>query len=465
MRAGSGVRAQARTASWLAALFGLGVVMWVVLTAGVGEVEGPHVGFAVLTEALASTVPERPTQTDDIDHFEARLAARGDEALSHARLVGAYLSRFKAYGDRRDLEAAERSLEGLRNAGAADGELALAESALHLARHEFAAALASAEAAYRATGGADAAAVYRLFDALWAAGLSERAAQLLDRPIDTTTVAFMSRRARVLDRTGQVDAARARFAEIVELVEAFAEPPSVRGWALVEAGHLELHSGNPAAAVKRYREALQVLPGSPAALEGLAAVAYGVDRDLEAAARLYNRSLANGAHLDLMPLLATIERERGNAQEASRIEAEFTSVVLENELNERWFRRPLAQLLAGDEATVCQAIALAERDLEERRDPGGVDALAWALYGAGDVRGAAALAKEAVSVGVPEPPVAYHAGVIALANGDRREGRRLLKTALDGQVELTSGEISHARSLLEGEAPLPLRVECGRGGN
>jgi hypothetical protein len=87
-------------------------------------------------------------------------------------------------------------------------------------------------------------------------------------------------------------------------------------------------------------------------------------------------------------------------------------------------------------------------------------------YGAGDLQRAAALAEEATSAGAPEPHVAYHAGVIALANGERRQGRGLLKAALTGRVELTTGEIAHARSLLGGEVPsAPTRVECGAGGS
>jgi hypothetical protein len=186
-----------------------------------------------------------------------------------------------------------------------------------------------------------------------------------------------------------------------------------------------------------------------------------VDRDLDAAAQLYRSALANGAHLDLMPLLATIERERGNVEAAARIEATFTQAVLSDPLHERWFRRPLALMLAGRSTTVCRALALAYDDLVERKDHGAKDALAWALYHAGDLAGAAAWAAEAVSRGVPEPPTAYHAGVIALANGARREGRRLLKAALGGEVELTVGEAAQARALLAGEAVAqPPRVRC-----
>jgi tetratricopeptide (TPR) repeat protein len=230
----------------------------------------------------------------------------------------------------------------------------------------------------------------------------------------------------------------------------------------VEAGNYELHSGNPAAAVARYREALEVLPGSPAALEGLANVAYGVDRNRAVASELYRKALANGAHLDLMPVLATIERERGEATAAVRIEQAFRQEVLADDLNERWFRRPLALMLAADASTVCEAVALANADLSERRDPGALGTLAWALYGAGDLTGAVTAAKEATRAGLADPPVAYHAGVTLLANGDRREGRKLLKLALRGAVELTTGEVAYARALLGGEPVVrPARMECG----
>jgi tetratricopeptide (TPR) repeat protein len=445
----------------VAALAVAGTFTWVALPRA-GDAAAPHVGPELLEEALASDVPDRATGSDDIEHFEARLAERGEEAFSRSWLVGAYLSRFRAYGERADLGAAQMHLEGLPRSGAGANEVASAASALHLARHEFRGALRTARETARRSLWSDEAAAFRLFDALWAAGLEEHAAEVLERPLDTTTVGYLSREARVLDRMGRVAEARDRFRAIVERVDAFAEPASVRGWALVEAGNFELHSGDAAAAVARYREALAVLPGSPAALEGLASVAYGVDRDLDAAAQLYRGALENGAHLDLMPLLATIERERGNAAAAAQIEATFQQTVLSDPLHERWFRRPLALMLAGRSKTVCRAVVLAYDDLAERRDPGAKDAMAWALYHAGDLAGAAAWAAEAVSRGVPEPLIAYHAGVIALASGERRQGRRLLEAALAGQVELTVGEVAHTRALLAGErAAQPPVVRCG----
>jgi tetratricopeptide (TPR) repeat protein len=422
----------------------------------------PFVGPEVLREALASQVPARPTLSDEIDHFEARLTARGEEALSRSHLVGAYLARFKAYGARADLEAAARHLDALTSSGLSDREASAARSALHLARHEFKGALTDARAASEGAPWSDAVNAYRLFDALWAAGEFERARDVLERPLDTTAVAFLSREARVFDRLGGVTQARDVFRGIVERVEAYAEPASVRGWALVEAGNFELHSGDPAAAVRRYRAALRVLPGSPAALEGLANVAYGVDRDPVVAAQLYRKALEHGAHLDLMPLLATVERERGEVGAAVRIEAAFKAEVLGDALNERWFRRPLALMLAGDAGTVCRAVALARADLEERRDPGALATLAWALYGAGDLRAAAALASEATRVGAAEPAVAYQAGVIALAQGDRRGGRNLLRAALEGEAELATAEVKHARALLaRAPQPRPARRDCG----
>ena len=106
-----------------------------------------------------------------------------------------------------------------------------------------------------------------------------------------------------------------------------------------------------------------------------------------------------------MPLLATTLREQGETSAAVRIEQAFKQEVLADELNERWFRRPLALMLAGDAGTACEAVALASADRKERRDPGALGTLAWALFGAGDVRNASELAREASAVGAPEPPV------------------------------------------------------------
>lgn len=413
--------------------------------------DGVLVGPVVLEAALASRAPDRLTLSDEVAHFEARLVGRGDERFAHARLSAAHLLRFRAYGRAADLAAAE---DHARVAGRGEGASAMSASiagrraALHLARHEFSEALEAAVAAHDLAGGREPGHALRLFDALWATGRFEAAEAMLGPPLDPESVGVLSRRARVLDRMGEVERARDHFRAVLRRVRAYSEPAPVVGWALVELGRFEHHAGDPERAVQLYLEALDVLPGSPAALEALAAVAFGVDRDPAAAASLLRHALAQGAHLDVMPTLADIEEARGAREAAERVRTEFIRLATTDARSERLYRRPLAFVLANDPATVRRALAYARLDLEDRRDPGAWDALAWVRYRAGDVAGAWRAARLATIGGAPEPAMAWRAGVIGRASGDRARSDELLQMALEAKTELTPAQVEEARRLL-----------------
>lgn len=402
----------------------------------------PLVGAEVLEGAVTSEIPAHRTMWDEIAFYEHRISERGEDIFSLERLFQAQMLAFRAYGDTDHLDAAADAVSAMRALRPDSEAVARSASSLDLARHDFPAALAAARGL--ADGVIDDGAAWRLFDALWAAGEQDEARAILRMPVDTTSIGYLSRHARILDADGQVELARDRFLQVVELVRAFAEPAPTKAWALVELGHFELHSGHPEAAVVRYREALDVLPGSPAALEGLAAVAYGVDRDAAAARLLLERAIENGAHLDVLPFLADLQEESGDAGTAGETRADFIARATATEAGIKSYRRPLAFLLADGEGTQASAVALARDDLAQRRDPGAFDALAWALYRNGDVGMAWILAERAVSLGAPTPPVAYRAGVIAEAAGADDEARLLLTEAIDGAVELTTTEVAIA---------------------
>ncbi|HUG38494.1 MAG TPA: hypothetical protein VML54_16160 [Candidatus Limnocylindrales bacterium] len=319
-------------------------------------------------------------------------------------------------------------------------------STLRLAEHDFQGALDAARTLAEMSRGD--AVRFRLFDALWAVGSKEEAAAVLDGPLDTLSIGYLSRRARVIDGAGFTEPARDLFRRVLDNVEAYAEPAPVRAWALVELGHFELHSGDPVVAVRRYLDALDVLPGSPAALEGLASVAYGVDRNLEASRDLYRRALENGAHLDLMPTLADIEEALGHHEEALQLRRDFVANATADARAEAMHRRPLVFLLAETPSTRAEAVRQARLDLQARQDQGAFDALAWALYQSGDIAMAWILEERALAAGGPPPPVLFRAGLIANAAGEKKRARELLKEALEGSVELAPHEVAAAMEAL-----------------
>ncbi|MBM4183208.1 MAG: hypothetical protein FJ207_03170 [Gemmatimonadetes bacterium] len=401
---------------------------------GRGEEGQQYVTDAVLAEVLAIEVPAHPTMTYEIRYFETRAAERPEEAFAALRVAQARMLAFRAYGDPAHLDAVDTLI---RKASAGGG----VRAALHLARHEFGLARAAAHGSPDVDG-------YRLFDVHWALGDDDQARRALRGTSDTLSTAYLSRRARLLDAEGLVAAARDDFRLVVRNVDAYAEPAPVRAWARVEHGNFELHSGDPAAAVRSYRSALDVVAANPAAIEGLASVAYGADRSLPSARDLYRRALRNGAHLDVMPVLADIVEEMGDRADAAAIRGEFIARARASAASERLYRRPLAFVLAESREHLGEALRLVRADLAERHDPGAWEALAWVLYRMGDTSGAWQHAQRAIRSRAPSPPVAFRAGIIAGAAGDRRSARKLLRQALDGAAELSPRQVREARAAL-----------------
>jgi tetratricopeptide (TPR) repeat protein len=77
-----------------------------------------------------------------------------------------------------------------------------------------------------------------------------------------------------------------------------------------------------------------------------------------------------------------------------------------------------------------EALALARKERERRKDVYTCDTLAWALYKKGLHAEAKAASDEALRLGTRDPRLLYHAGMIAYALGESGRGADYLRQAL-----------------------------------
>ena len=410
----------------------------------------PVVTDDVLTQALLSERPARLTMTDEIEHFCTRLGtAGGKERLARGRLVAAHLLRFRAYGDGHDLEEARHHLAVLEAESRASPTLLALRSSMQLLDHDFGNALETAREANKLSGEFDSSLRLRLFDARWAIGQYSAAEDLLDLPHDRAEFAYLVREARVLDRRGDTAAARDNLVLALDEARAYAQPASVIAWALTELGHFESHSGRPRAAVRRYLESLESLPGNPAALEGLARLAAGIDRNPGVAMALFARALRNGGHLDLYVDLASSAEASGEHHKAALARARFVERATSSSDSERQYARPLALVLADHyPGRLPEALRYAERDFDRRPTLESWDTIAWVRYRLGDLGGALAASRRATGWGVSEPIILYHSGVIADVGEEAARAAELLAAALEVSGELTTVQVEEIQRRL-----------------
>jgi tetratricopeptide (TPR) repeat protein len=95
---------------------------------------------------------------------------------------------------------------------------------------------------------------------------------------------------------------------------------------------------------------------------------------------------------------------------------------------------------------------VARRERAARRDIYTADLLAWSLYKKGQLAEAKATMDEALRLGTRDPRLLYHAGMIAVASGDRASGAKYLRQALAIDPAFDVLQADAARRMLAGSA-------------
>ena len=99
----------------------------------------------------------------------------------------------------------------------------------------------------------------------------------------------------------------------------------------------------------------------------------------------------------------------------------------------------------GDAAA---AVTLARAAYASRPSIHSADALAWALYRAGNVDGAARFMREALRLNTQDATLHFHAGMIAAARGDTAAAATHLQTALRLNPHFSRAQAEAARAQL-----------------
>ncbi len=447
-----------RTAA-LAGLMGatllLGATVWRSSTPRYPSLESDRsVTPEVLAQALASDVPDRLALSDDLDFFLRRLAERGPEdVLALRRIVSASLLRFQTYGKKTDLARAEEHLVTLTDRYPTSSNLWASVASARLSRHDFSGAVQAAERSVRVGGPDDEGARLRLFDAYLATGRYEGAKDQLGLVFDRDSFDYRMRAVRLQDRLGDVAGARDGMEAALSVARSYAQPPAIVAWCLVELAHLEHHSGQPHRAVSHYREAMELVPGNPAAIEGLAQVAMGSDRDLRAAEALFLKALENGAHLDLYVRLIEMVEGAGWSERAVRYRQRFLTAAQVDVSTERLHLRSLALVLGREDETLDQALRYARQDLAIRQTSETYAVLGWVLSRLGRTQHAWRWIEAAQTWVQPEPEVDYLSGLVALDTGHAERAREFFSRALTAEAEIGPIKSEAIRDLLRARGP------------
>jgi tetratricopeptide (TPR) repeat protein len=300
---------------------------------------------------------------------------------------------------------------------------------LRYTQHEFATALDLATGAYSRDPRLNQA-LATIGDAQIELGRYDEAAETYRKLADKAPgPAVDSRLARQAWLRGQPDEALRLARQAVDGAREIGLQGEAIAWYHFQLGEYLFNTGRYDDAAAQYTESGNRFPNYYLAFAGQGKARAAQGRYPEAIAS-YERAVAVVPQPDLLAALGDLYTLVGRSADA---EQQFATVEFIGELeaqNQVLYNRQLVLFRANHDRDIAGALELARREYAVRQDIYGADALAWALFKAGQYDEAAVMIERALALGTRDASVLYHAGMIAVRQGNADRARQLLDEAL-----------------------------------
>jgi tetratricopeptide (TPR) repeat protein len=370
------------------------------------------------------------TATDQaILRYQRLLQRHSRDATVYYRLGDAYLQKARENGDITYIDLAEKSLRRcLEIAPEHSGAARHLAYAMYM-RHGFDEAAVQAQKA-AALDPTDSHAYGILGDAYLEVGNYEAAAHAYQRMIQLQEDLYAySRLSGLKSLQGDTDGAIADLERAIQLGQAQERPPESIAWAMWQLGNDSLALGKLSAAEASYLDALKTFPNYYRALAGFAQVRAAQQRYPEAI-DLYRKAIAIVPLPDYAAALGNVYAKLGHAEDAQKSYDLVEYIGHLNTLNKVLYNRELAYFYADHDRKLPEALELARRELEVRRDIYAYDVLAWTLYKHDQPQEALTAITAALQLGTKDARLFFHAGMIHHRLGDYDKARDYLRRAL-----------------------------------
>jgi tetratricopeptide (TPR) repeat protein len=386
--------------------------------------------------ALLLPAPLSAAAGNAVPLLERKVAGNPQDVFAWTRLAGLCLEELRGTGDLALLAKAQHAAEMATldvDPRFTPGGLA-ARGQVELAGHRFTAARATA-LEYCGIRGDKSTGWLLLGDAELEMGNypeAEKAFAKMEQLDDEPTVAALTRRAKLDLVHGRRAKAREHLEAALAMLQKLDQPaPPVEAWIHVQLGELAFGQGEWEAAEKQYTAALSTIPGWYPAEEHLAELRGAQGRTEEAVAA-YQKLLAGVERPDLCQALGDLYAFTNQRDLAQPWHAKAAAAYRRSaDAGEILFLHHASGFFTDSAPEPTEALKLAQRDLEGRHSIYGWDSLAWAQYAKGDLKEAAVSIEKALSTGVREAHILYHAGMIRMSLGDLTGGRAALQQTVE----------------------------------
>ncbi|MGH8926296.1 MAG: hypothetical protein ACRDWA_16965 [Acidimicrobiia bacterium] len=154
------------------------------------------------------------------------------------------------------------------------------------------------------------------------------------------------------------------------------------------------------------------------------------DDDLETAVDLYEQATSGVPDPELVGELGDVYSHLSRPDDA-QLQWDLVGVIGALAEAQGLYDRSVARFYADHDVETERALALAEAEIEDRRDPLAYDTLAWALFRADRIEESLIAIETAQAGGFTSAEVTFHHGMILIGLSRRIEGAALLEQALD----------------------------------
>ncbi|WCO68281.1 tetratricopeptide repeat protein [Iamia majanohamensis] len=390
--------------------------------------------------------PDSTTPTDEaIRTAQDALRADPEDPSAQLDLAQAFLQKGRETADPTLYTSAEVLLDMVAEVAPDDVRVLTAQGSLALTRHLFADALDLSDQALEVAPGNETAYGVRV-DALNELGRYDEAVEATQAMVDIRpSLASLARVSYARELQGDLDGA------ILAMGQAITAAAGSGGenvaFAQVQLGNLLLTRGDLVAAGQEYEEALATFPELAAARAGQARLLVAQERFAEAADVLAEL-VEERPLIEYAVALGDARTAAGDDEEAEDAYALVEGIARLLEAN--GFEVDLDLALFDAERDPGEgSVAQARRGLEQRPNIIGHDALAWALFTAGQPDEAADEVEAALDTGSRDPQIRYHAAEVAAATDDRAAAEEHLQVVLDTNPRFSAVHVDDVAALAD----------------
>ena len=272
-----------------------------------------------------------------------------------------------------------------------------------------------------------------LFDVKMELGLYTESLSLLDS-LEADDFDYYIRNAKWQDHKGNLEGAIFNMEKAMKIAEKDNDEYRML-WSYSNIADFYGHAGRIEDSYNHYLKTLAIDPNYAYALKGIAWIVFSKERNTEGARKIIESIQKKRSAPDYELFLAEIASYEGNEELAARHLRNY-NLLLEDQDYGEMYNAYNIDLLAEDEATAPKALAIAQREIENRATPQTYDLLAWAYLKNGDAKKALEISSKYVVEKTFEPVAMYHTAEILKANSFVTEAQLLKEELLDAIYEL-----------------------------